>query len=399
MPSQITKIKIKFTLIFLCFSISYTTCESKTIAVSEFKNKTFFHIKEFKNTGQDISGRILSEYICNDLRINTDFKILEPSRVFENVTMPLSISHNKIITPQAISAIYKNLKSDYVLFGEIEEIKFRKKFFLLSQKIVANVRISTYLINTLTGSIDLYDNAIISCGENISIVNYKKNITLNLIKETLKKYSNIISLKIKIKLEEKPIYLTQAQVTSPFIFYNEGIASYNAGNYEQAILSFEKFIEKDGQNIFVEDAKRYIENSKVKLDEIAKSKEIKIRNKIEQKEKGEIDWAKDRISAIGENIIQDDIKDVSTKQEVARKSAIFDSYKNLLNMVYAITVNGKTIKDLCNANPRLEEEVNKIISNARIIRERITKNNLYEITREISISDLQKIFPDIYIEK
>lgn len=399
MTLKAAKIKNKFALTLLCFFTLCNVCESKTIAISEFKNKTFFSIREFKNTGQDISGRILSEYICSDLNRTTDFKIIEPKKVFESVVMPLSISYSKITTPEILSIAHRNLKSDYLLFGEIEEIKFKREFLLLFQKIIATVKINAYFINTSTGSIELYDSTQVNCSENISIVNYKKDTKSNIVKEAFRKYSNIITTKIKISQEEKPIYPVQAQEMSPFVFYNEGVAFYNAGDYEQAILSFSKFIDESKQNIFVEDAKKYIQNAKVKLDEIARAKEVKIRNKIEEKEKGEINWIKGKISVIGEGLIPDDIKDVSTRQEIAREKAMFDSYKNLLNLVYGITIGEKTIKDICDANPRIKEGVEKIVSGARIIRERIIKNNLYEITREISISQLQEIFPDIYIEK
>ncbi len=400
---RIMRVKIICIILFflpvICFG------ESKTVALGHFKNTSSIYLREAPDKPEDASGKIISSYILGQL-INCPYiKIVEPTRLLREVILPLSISYEKLLSPETLKVVSKKLNADYVLWGKIEEFSVKRRsnikiylWYFWQHRTSSTVKITFHLVNAHTGETELLDTSRLSFSTVNNIFSSHQKNKERHARQILQIYAQNISDKIEEHLKPSPPISPPVVEVLPRVYYSEGITNYQAGNYQQAILSLNTFLSLDAENPLAISAREYLQSSENKLEEIEKNKYLKYRKGRQEKDRGEIDWEKGRISARGEASYLKEIESLSSRYESTKKTALFSSYKNLREIIYSIKIKGSNIGEICEKNPNVQKEVEKIISFSRIIREQLKLDSSYEITVEVSLLDLQKIFPDIYIE-
>lgn len=114
--------------------------------------------------------------------------------------------------------------------------------------------------------------------------------------------------------------------------------------------------------------------------------------------KGKVDWTNQFIEAKGQSVIDNErFKNVAQAKLMAKRGAIVDAQRNLLEITKGVQVTSETkVQDMITTSDYIYSRVDGVIKNAIQVGEAVEKEGFIEVTMRISIYDQKGLAPVLY---
>lgn len=114
--------------------------------------------------------------------------------------------------------------------------------------------------------------------------------------------------------------------------------------------------------------------------------------------KGKVDWTNQYIEAKGQSVIDNErFKNVAQAKLMAKRGAIVDAQRNLLEITKGVQVTSETkVQDMITTSDYIYSRVDGVIKNATQVGEAIEKEGYIEVTMRIPLYDQKGLAPVLY---
>lgn len=119
---------------------------------------------------------------------------------------------------------------------------------------------------------------------------------------------------------------------------------------------------------------------------------------VENLPKGKIDWTEQYVESKGMSVIDNEkFKNPAQAKLMARRGAIVDAQRNLLEIIKGVRVVSETkVVDMITESDYILSQVDGVIKNAQIIGEPVEKDGYIEVTMRVPLYDKGGVAPAIY---
>ena len=114
--------------------------------------------------------------------------------------------------------------------------------------------------------------------------------------------------------------------------------------------------------------------------------------------KGKVDWTNQYIEAKGQSVIDNDrFKNPAQAKLMAKRGAIVDAQRNLLEITKGVQVTSETkVQDMITTSDYIYSRVDGVIKNATQVGEAVEKDGYMEVTMRIPLYDQKGLAPVLY---
>ncbi len=354
------------------------------IVLCEFQNMGTFVLREFGDTGKDVVGLHLSHDVASYFQ-KDGYGVVYPEEVYANFILKKGIGPSSFTLPETRRMMAGAFSADYVVTGEITDSKKKKPFFGFG--VYEGFLLLHVTLSSADGSV-LFETTLQAQGRDKQLLHKAKtnekivfNKTLatgaQLLFETLDEF-----ISPPPKTVAPPLPVVQGTQTEAFESYQKGVEAMKAGNYEEAISHFQKFLAVDTVGIFTKDAQQYIEEAKKKLgktDILEKPPAEKDENKLAPVSVvngesmtftgGTVDFKEGIIVAEGKGLAPKDNSKLTAKS-LAKRAAVVDAQRNLLNIIAELHVDeSMKVSQMLEKDKELQKKLQVFVQGAASVKD------------------------------
>lgn len=363
-------------------------------------------MREFGETGKDIIGLRLSHDLAARLQ-EGGYEVAYPEEVYANILMKKGLGPSSFVFPQTLKLIAESFSADYVVNGEIVDVKKKKPYFgfgvyegFLKVHVTLSSRDGKVLLETTVQGMGR-DKALLA-----KLKANEKNVLeqafsdgAQLLFETLKEF---ISPANKTAAAPEPVVYGSQQ--EAFEAYQKGVEAYQAGKYAESIELFQKFLDTDTVGIYTKDAQKYIERAQAKLGGTKETSPQKEEEKKKPDKKtetkptsvidgesitfsaGYVDFKNGVAVAEGKGFApKGNIK--LTAKSLAKRAAVVDAQRNLLNILSELNVTeNATVSQKMQEDKTLEQKLHVFVQSAALVKEEFPGDGSARVTLQCALS-------------
>lgn len=385
--------------------------QSLKIVVCEFGNSSRYVLREFGETGRDVTGLKFSHALAAQF-MEEGFSVVYPEEVYADFIQKRGIGTSFLKLPATRSELAEAFSADFVVMGEIVD-RIKKPAFLSFGVTEGFLRFHA-LIASRNGNI-VFETMLQAMGRDKGkLAKFKPN-EKKVFEQAMTEGTQIVfgTLKefIYPEREKSPSGMPVVTQKEAFSYYTQGEEAFKAGGYEKAIGLFEKFLQYDTIGIYTKDAQKYIEEARKKL----KTPEVKKQEtKTQTKTKPVVTGTKKSLPVLipvsvkeGESItysagsvdflkgmVVSEGKGKAAKQSVkaaekslAKRAAVVDAHRNLLSIIEELKIDENTTVRMKLENDKaLSQKLQQFIQGALLVSEKESADGGQQVVLQCALN-------------
>lgn len=385
--------------------------QSLKIVVCEFGNSSRYVLREFGETGRDVTGLKFSHELAAQF-MEDGFSVVYPEEVYANFILKKGIGPSFLALSETRKALAETFSADFVVTGEIVD-RIKKPAFLGFGVYEGFLRFHT-TISSREGNV-LFETTLQAMGRDKGkLAKFKPN-EKKVFEQAMAEGTQLVfwTLKEFMYPEKEKLAPGMPAVTQKeaFSYYTQGEEAFKADEYEKAIELFEKFLQYDIIGVYTKDAKEYIEEAKKKLKaKDVKKPETKTQIKTKPSEKtvkkneplllpvsvkegenitystGYVDFVKGVVVAEGKGkAAKQNVK--AAEKSLAKRAAVVDAHRNLLNIIEELKVDEHTTVGMkMEGDYALSQKVQQFIQNALLVSEKESTDGSLQVVLQCALN-------------
>lgn len=385
---------------------------SLKIVVCEFGNASRYVLREFGETGRDVTGLKFSHALAARF-MEEGFQVVYPEEVYADFILKHAVGPSFLALPGTRRKLAETFSADYVITGDI--IDRKKKPAIFGFGVYEGFLKFRVMVSSPAGNA-LFETTLQAMGRDKGKLAKFNPSEKKVFEEAMEKGTQVVfgTLKAFIYPEKEQIpgmpAVTQKEA---FSYYTQGEEAFKAGEYAKSIELFEKFLQYDTIGIYTKDAQKYIEEAKKKLkapEEKKKETKTKTQTKTMPEEKipqkkepvlipvsvkegetitystGYVDFVKGVVAAEGKGKTAKQSQK-ATEKSLAKRAAVVDAHRNLLNIIEGLDIDENTTVGMkIESDKALSQKVMQFIQGAALVSEKEAADGGQEVVLQCALN-------------